>query len=123
MRYSKQREALLELLRSTTTHPDAHWLYSELKDEFPNLSLGTVYRNLRQLVESGDILELACDKTSRFDATTAKHFHIRCVCCSKVFDVPPRSVHLSIDGIGGFEIEDFNLFISGKCCECSKKFN
>ncbi|MEE0867075.1 MAG: transcriptional repressor [Clostridia bacterium] len=121
MRYSRQREALLNLLRSTTTHPDAHWLYSELKDEFPKLSLGTVYRNLRQLVESGDIVEHVCGKTSRFDAATHKHFHIRCVCCNKIFDVPPHGVHISIDGIDGFEVEDYGLSISGKCCECRKK--
>ena len=55
MKYSKQREALLTLLRSTRSHPSADWLYENLRKEFPNISLGTVYRNLAQLAENGDI--------------------------------------------------------------------
>ncbi len=51
MKYSKQREALLTLLRSTRSHPSADWLYENLRKEFPNISLGTVYRNLAQLAE------------------------------------------------------------------------
>ena len=57
MKYSKQREALLTLLRSTRSHPSADWLYENLRKEFPNISLGTVYRNLAQLAENGDILK------------------------------------------------------------------
>ena len=59
MKYSKQREALLTLLRSTRSHPSADWLYENLRKEFPNISLGTVYRNLAQLAENGDILKIS----------------------------------------------------------------
>ena len=52
-RQSRQRNRILEVLRSTHTHPTADWLYQQLKDEFPNLSLGTVYRNLSTLIEQG----------------------------------------------------------------------
>ena len=56
MKYSKQREALLTLLRSTRSHPSADWLYENLRKEFPNISLGTVYRNLNLLTDIGEAL-------------------------------------------------------------------
>ena len=65
MKYSKQREALLTLLRSTRSHPSADWLYENLRKEFPNISLGTVYRNLAQLAENGDILKIRKQRTFR----------------------------------------------------------
>ena len=58
MKYSKQREALLTLLRSTHSHPSADWLYENLRKEFPNISLGTVYRNLAVLADSGEIVKI-----------------------------------------------------------------
>ena len=67
MRYSRQREALLQLLRSTTSHPDAEWLYEGLRKENPRISLGTVYRNLRQLADAGEIIEIASGTVSHFD--------------------------------------------------------
>ena len=59
MNYSKQREALYRLLRSTKTHPTAETLYNELRKEFPNISMGTVYRNLSQLCKNGDVLKIS----------------------------------------------------------------
>ena len=59
-RQSKQRNRILELLRSTDSHPTADWLYPQLKDEFPNLSFGTVYRNLATLIEQ-DLVKKICD--------------------------------------------------------------
>ena len=88
MRYSRQREALLTLLRSTKTHPDAEWLYTGLRKEYPNISLGTVYRNLRQLTEVGEILELCYGSTSHFDGDISPHYHMICSCCRKIYDIP-----------------------------------
>ncbi len=88
MNYSKQREALLALLRSTDSHPSADWLYKNLRKEFPNISLGTVYRNLAQLVENGDIIkiQITSDK-EHFDGFVDKHHHFVCRKCGKIFDV------------------------------------
>ena len=55
----KQREVILSVLRGTDTHPTADWVYQEVRKELPNISLGTIYRNLRILVESGQALELS----------------------------------------------------------------
>ena len=82
MNYSKQREALLRVLRSTRSHPTAYWVYEELRKEIPNISLGTVYRNLAKLAQNGDILKLdiISDK-ERFDGFTARHAHFVCNEC------------------------------------------
>ena len=68
IRKTKQRELILKTLRSTDTHPTADWIYEQVKKEMPNISLGTVYRNLGILKESGEILELNYgSKYSRYD--------------------------------------------------------
>lgn len=76
MKYSKQREALLTLLRSTRSHPSADWLYENLRKEFPNISLGTVYRNLAQLAENGDILKSALPQTKNISTVLSTDIFI-----------------------------------------------
>lgn len=121
MRYSRQREALLQLLRSTKTHPDAEWLYTGLRKEYPNISLGTVYRNLRQLTECGDVLELCYAGASHFDGDISPHHHMRCSCCNRIFDVPIENVSVSIKSENGFEIRDVSLTLTGVCRDCQKE--
>ena len=87
-RPSKQRKRILELLRSTDTHPTASWIYDRLKKEFPALSLGTVYRNLRILQEQGEITHLDFGSTfDRFDGRVEPHYHFICERCGKITDV------------------------------------
>ena len=76
MKYSKQREALLTLLRSTRSHPSADWLYENLRKEFPNISLGTVYRNLAQLAENGEILKSALPQTKNISTVLSTDIFI-----------------------------------------------
>lgn len=76
MKYSKQREALLTLLRSTRSHPSADWLYENLRKEFPNISLGTVYRNLAQLAENGDILKIRLPQTKNISTVLSTDIFI-----------------------------------------------
>lgn len=118
MRYSRQREALLTLLRSTKTHPDAEWLYTGLRKEYPNISLGTVYRNLRQLTEVGEILELCYGSTSHFDGDISPHYHMICSCCRKIYDIPVENVSVSVKSENGFEVENFSLALNGICRDC-----
>ena len=88
MRKTKQKEAILRVLRDMAYHPTADWIYNEVKKEIPNISLGTVYRNLRLLADSGDIMELdICSTLSRFDWRADNHYHFRCENCGRVFDV------------------------------------
>ena len=125
MKYSKQREALLTLLRSTRSHPSADWLYENLRKEFPNISLGTVYRNLAQLAENGDILKIITSANKEhFDGFVHRHFHFVCNKCDKIYDV-------DLDGMDKIknqaaeklnaDIEDYSLIFYGICENCSSK--
>lgn len=85
--YSRQREAILEVLRSTDTHPTASWIYERVREKIPNISLGTVYRNLTVLSENGDILTINVgDGQERYDGNMAAHLHLRCTGCGEIYD-------------------------------------
>lgn len=124
MKYSKQREALLTLLRSTRSHPSADWLYENLRKDFPNISLGTVYRNLAVLADNGDIVKIqTASNKEHFDGFTHTHHHFVCRNCDSIIDV-------DIDGMENAEkqaaaklnadIEDYSLVFYGICNECSQ---
>lgn len=86
---SRQRQRILETLRRTKAHPTAAWVYDELKREFPDLSLGTVYRNLGILRDQGLVRVLQSGSTfDRFDAELLPHYHFVCETCGAVSDVP-----------------------------------
>ena len=119
MRYSRQREALIELLRSTKTHPDAEWLYEGLRKEYPHISLGTVYRNLRQLTEAGDILELNYGSISHYDGDISPHYHMQCSGCGRIVDIPQGDVTVSVRSESGVQIDGFNLVLNGMCSDCN----
>jgi Fur family peroxide stress response transcriptional regulator len=86
---SKKREAILEALRSTGSHPGAQWIYERLKPLIPDLSLGTVYRNLSLFREEGRVVSVGVvNGEERFDAITRPHPHWVCEGCGKVLDLP-----------------------------------
>ncbi len=122
MRKTKQKEAILEVLRGTNSHPTADWIYSEVKKEMPNISLGTVYRNLRLLCESGEISELdLCGTLARFDARQDNHYHFRCERCGLVFDVDlPVDAQMDRKAAqkAGFEVSYHRLEFRGVCESC-----
>lgn len=87
-RMTKQKKIILDILRSTTSHPTADWIYEKAKKEIPELSLGTVYRNLKIMKESGEILELDYGSTqSHFDGNSENHYHFMCEKCGKIYDL------------------------------------
>lgn len=122
MKYSKQREALLSLLKSTKSHPTADWLYQELRKDFPNISLGTVYRNLKVLSENGDILTLDVNSgKEHFDGFTHNHYHFICNNCGSIIDVdipPIPSLCDSIEQQTGAVIDKYSLVFYGTCSKC-----
>ena len=87
-KHSKKRDAILQCVRSTKSHPTADWVYGQLRPEIPGLSLGTVYRNLAAFKREGVIASVGVvDGMERFDANTAPHAHFVCKHCSAVIDV------------------------------------
>ena len=86
LKYSRQREAIKEYLHNTKEHPTADKVYVNIRKEYPNISLGTVYRNLNLLVEHGEILKLSCtDGSDRFDGNPVPHYHFVCNKCEKLW--------------------------------------
>jgi Fe2+ or Zn2+ uptake regulation protein len=122
LRDTKQREAILRILRSTRSHPTADWIYEEAKKEIPHISKGTVYRNLKVLQENGQVSELNLDGTvSRFEAKRENHYHFRCERCGRVFDVD-EPVDRKLDGKvarkTGLKISCHQLEFRGLCHDC-----
>ena len=122
MNYSKQREALFRLLRSTRSHPTAEWLYTELRKEFPNISMGTVYRNLAQLCQNGDVLRISTgDSSEHYDGFTHDHYHFVCSECDGVFDIDavlPDELDDAVESKTGFSVDSHSVIFYGKCKSC-----
>ena len=93
MKYSKQRDMILQYITSSCTHPTAEMVYKDLKEEIPNLSLGTVYRNLDRFVKENLILRIKIpNDKDRFDVNTKKHVHAICTKCGKVTDISLKQI-------------------------------
>lgn len=121
-RMTKQRKKILEVLRSTTSHPTADWIYDQVKQEIPNISLGTVYRNLNVLKEMGKIMELNyASSHSHFDGNAEDHYHFTCLECDKICDVeePIHSeLNQNVEEKMGCSIDYHRLEFFGVCSEC-----
>lgn len=88
LKYSRQRESIKEFLAARTDHPTADTVYTNLRKTFPNISLGTVYRNLSLLSDMGEIIKISTgDGADRFDGRTAPHNHFVCRQCHRVIDL------------------------------------
>lgn len=123
VRRSKKRDAMLRLLQSTGCHPTADWIFQAMKEDYPDLSLGTVYRNLNQLCEEGIICRIgAVDGQERFDARTAPHGHFVCRCCGAVLDLPDNAPAYSyvrdLSKQYGFMVEGHEFKLRGLCKDC-----
>ncbi|MDR2444413.1 MAG: transcriptional repressor [Spirochaetaceae bacterium] len=102
-KHSKKRDAILEVLKSTDTHPGAQWVYEKLKPVIPYLSLGTVYRNLNLFREEGDVVSLGVvNGEERFDACTLPHAHVVCKVCGKVSDLSGETLAELLENYRGF---------------------
>jgi Fur family peroxide stress response transcriptional regulator len=123
-RQSKQRNRILELLNSIETHPTAGWVYEQLKNEFPKLSLGTVYRNLSILEEQQLVKKIHYGSAfDRFEAKTTPHYHLICEKCGKIEDFE-LSIYNEINRKAkkktDFNIHHHKLEFFGLCKDCSK---
>jgi Fur family peroxide stress response transcriptional regulator len=119
---SRQRERILELLQSTGAHPTADWVYAQLKPEFPNLSLGTVYRNLSVLMEQGLINRIEFGSTfDRFDANTGEHYHFVCEKCGAIVDLElpiDKSLNDRVNAETPFTVQRHRIEFYGLCDRC-----
>ena len=124
-RDTKQREAVLKVLRNTRSHPTADQIYEEVRKDIPNISKGTVYRNLQVLQDDGAITELKLNDTqSRYEIKQENHYHFRCEKCGRVSDIDmPVNIELDqrVEKRTGFKISYHQLEFCGLCKDCQKK--
>jgi len=123
IRYSKKREAIYQALQNTTSHPSAEWLYQTLKPEHPDLSLGTVYRNLVFFQEQGMIKSVGVvNGQERFDACVSPHCHFVCHDCGAVIDLNRLELDGDTDHLVsqqyGFEVDRHEFTFYGTCKQC-----
>lgn len=123
-RKSKQREAIIKVLRNTTSHPSAEWIYEQVKKERPNIGLATVYRNLRLLKKAGQVLEMnPYNNTARFDGNTNTHYHFHCDRCEKILDLDEpfdATIETRIAKRTGLKVTRHHLELGGLCLDCQK---
>ncbi len=119
---SRQRDAIIAFLKTRKDHPTADTVYQEIRTVIPNISLGTVYRNLAQLSERGEILRLPCDgKMDHFDADIRPHYHFLCKQCGCVKDIEiPYAEQLDVTAGESFDgvITNHSLLFEGLCNTC-----
>ena len=120
---SRQRDAIMAFLKTRKDHPTADIVYQEIRNIIPNISLGTVYRNLSQLSERGELLRLPCDgKVDHFDADIRPHYHFICNQCGCVKDITlPYVDSLDANAANGFDgvITKHTLLFEGFCNDCT----
>ena len=124
IRYSKKREAILDAIRNTEVHPSAEWVYHTLKPTHPDLSLGTVYRNLSFFREQGMIQCVAVvNGQERFDAVTAPHSHFICDRCGAVEDlykIPvDHDLDVQVSRKYGVRVARHEVVFHGTCRSCT----
>lgn len=122
VRITPQRHAILEYLIDSMIHPTADDIYKALADKFPNMSVATVYNNLRVFREVGLVKELTYgDSASRFDFVTGDHYHMICEECGKIVDFHYPGldeVEQLASHVTGFEVNSHRLEVYGKCPSC-----
>lgn len=122
---TKQKRLILDILKGTTSHPTADWIYEQARKEMSDISLGTVYRNLKVLVEAGDVMELNYGSTfRRFDGNAHAHYHFVCENCGNVMDIDLpvyRELNEQVEKLGHGKVANHRLEFYGVCNKCLPK--
>ena len=122
MRNTAQRDTVLKVVEASCDHPSAETIYTRCREIMPEISLGTVYRNLKVLVELGKIREVSIlNAGDRYDKTVGLHAHFRCKRCGCVLDVPATDLETLEKGVEsktGFQIDGTEVLFVGVCDKC-----
>ncbi len=116
-RITSQKKIILGYLKSAKTHPSAEIVFKEVRKKLPRISLGTIYRILKNLKEKGEILEIPSD-ISRYDGNISAHSHFFCQSCGKIFDVFDKAPILKVGKLKVGKIKSYQVYFYGKCKNC-----
>ncbi len=121
-KYSRQREAIKQFLEGRKDHPTADTIYTCLREEYPNISLGTVYRNLAVLADMGEIVRISTGiGPERYDGMVTPHQHFVCTRCARVYDVESEDIDAFIRIAAKHcpgRIDSFTTNFYGICTDC-----
>ncbi len=123
-RNSKQRSRVLQAVQNSGIHPTAEYIFDQVRKEDPNISLGTVYRNLDILCKLGKLSRVGRpDGPEAFDRNPTPHYHLCCTHCGAVIDLPvPYMEHVDQSARNmGCKVESHRLILDGLCPECAKE--
>ena len=124
-RLTSQRKLILDEMMKTKSHPSADFIYEKVRKQLPNISLGTVYRNLELMARNGMIMKIETpDGQKRFDYNTEPHPHFRCEKCGKIEDIPLELKAPDLDQdhswVKDRKITGSTLYYQGLCKNCVK---
>jgi Fe2+ or Zn2+ uptake regulation protein len=121
-RLTKQRRAVLDVVQNARNHPDAAWIYQEVRKVVPSISLGTVYRTLEALVEEGRIIQLArAGEATRYDANPTPHHHLICERCGEIVDLEielPNLLAMASEKFPELRFHSVSVEFRGLCAKC-----
>ncbi len=120
MRYSKQRATIMQIVQMNPVHPTADWVYSKVRDIMPNISLGTVYRNLNQLVANKTLQAIRFGNVIHYDSNTDHHPHFFCNNCNQIYDLdhPVSDLISDLNNNCEHNITGGNFQLTGTCQNC-----
>ena len=121
---SDLRDRIKNLLLQTEEHPTAAWVFDRLREEYPRVAIGTVYRNLNVLVSEGVVNNIKFDDpTEHYDANTSHHYHFICEKCGAIRDLPlpvDTQMERKVEDQTGFEIRNHRIDFYGLCDACKQ---
>ena len=124
MKFSKQREIILNEVMNSHLHPTADSIYTSLKKDNPGLSLGTVYRNLSQLTGNGYISKLSIpNQSDRYDKNIKPHAHLICERCNNIYDIESETISKFINDLSNeqnLSILNYDIVLQGICKNCKE---
>lgn len=125
LKYSRQREVIKDYLSYTNEHPTADTVYMHVRQIFPRISLGTVYRNLNLLADLGEVNKITTpDGAVRFDGTTSPHYHVLCTQCGRLFDLDMEvqdSMNQQAQAHFSGTVHSHSAIFYGECRHCREK--
>ena len=122
----RKRNAIYDCLCQSKAHPSAEVIYSQLKPSIPDLSLGTVYRNLNLFKQQGLAISVGTvHGVERFDGNVDPHVHFICTDCSAVIDLEdmavPQALTSAAEASSGGQVSECQLSFTGRCRSCINK--
>ncbi|MCX7694638.1 MAG: transcriptional repressor [Caloramator sp.] len=127
LKLTPQRYAIYKYLKSTKAHPSAEMIYEALRPDFPTMSLATVYKTVKTLIELGVVQELNVGEDNfRFDANVENHPHIVCTDCGRVDDIEDavfEHLNKEVENYTNFKIKTHKLYFYGVCPKCQGEQN